>query len=164
MPGNVELDLSRAGVLPGDLFFGENILAVRDWEDAEWWYSTSFTVTAGELGRQPELFFAAVDGDAEYFVNDRLVSTSANSLVEHSFELAGAVREGSNDLVVHLRPMRPPVGADALVPLWSIDEPLRSQSVWVRKAAHVYGWDIVPRRLWPAFGGRSSCASTTASR
>ena len=147
VPGNVELDLSRAGLLPEDLFFGENILAVRDWEDAEWWYSCILALGAEELASSPELVFYGVDGDAEYHLNSRLIGTSANSLVEHSFALAGAAREGDNELVVHLRPPRPPAEAAELVPLWAVREPLRQDSIWVRKPAHAYGWDIMPRAL-----------------
>ena len=156
VPGNVELDLSRAGLLPEDLFFGENILAVRDWEDAEWWYSCILALGAEELASSPELVFYGVDGDAEYHLNGRLIGTSANSLVEHSFELAGAAREGDNELVVHLRPPRPPAEAAELVPLWAVREPLRQDSIWVRKPAHAYGWDIMPRPCQQGSGGRSS--------
>ena len=33
------------------------------------------------------------------------------------------------------------------MPLWAMSEPLRQDSVWVRKPAHAYGWDIMPRAL-----------------
>ena len=147
VPGNVELDLSRAGLLPEDLFFGENILAVRDWEKVEWWYSCVVPLGAEELGRSPGLVFHGVDGDAEYYLNGELLSTSANSLVEHRFGLSGAARAGDNELVVHLLPPRLPAAAAELVPLWAVGEPLRQDSIWVRKPAHAYGWDIMPRAL-----------------
>jgi beta-mannosidase len=147
VPGNVELDLSRAGLLPEDLFFGENILAVRDWEDVEWWYSCEVALGAEDLARSPELVFHGVDGAAEYYLNGQLLGCSANSLVEHRLGLAGASQVGDNELVVHLRPARPPANGDELVPLWAVHEPLRQDSVWVRKPAHAYGWDIMPRAL-----------------
>ena len=147
VPGNVELDLSRAGLLPEDLFFGENILSVRDWEDVEWWYSYDLDLDAKDLAGSAELVFHGVDGDAEYYLNGQLVGTSANSLVEHRFELAGPGRAGGNELVVHLHPSRPPAEAGELVPLWAMFDPLRQESVWVRKPAHAYGWDIMPRAL-----------------
>jgi beta-mannosidase len=37
VPGNVELDLSRNGVLPQNLFFGANILLLKEYEYYEWW-------------------------------------------------------------------------------------------------------------------------------
>ena len=36
VPGNVELDLSKAGVLPEDLFYGLNILEAEKYETYEW--------------------------------------------------------------------------------------------------------------------------------
>jgi beta-mannosidase len=147
VPGNVELDLSRAGTLPADLFFGENILAVRDWEDVEWWYSCDLALSSDEVAGSPDLVFYGVDGEAKYYLNGRLVGTSANSMVEHRFEVAGAARVGDNELVVHLGPPRLPAEAAELVPLWAVREPLRQDSIWVRKPAHAYGWDIMPRAL-----------------
>ena len=41
VPGNVELDLSAAGILPEDLFKGMNILKAEKYENYEWWYEKS---------------------------------------------------------------------------------------------------------------------------
>ena len=38
VPGETPLDLSRQGVLPADLFFGENIKKLKPFELYEWWY------------------------------------------------------------------------------------------------------------------------------
>ena len=43
VPGCAQLDLSREGILPEDLFMGENITATEKFEDYEWWYERSFT-------------------------------------------------------------------------------------------------------------------------
>lgn len=147
VPGNVELDLSRAGLLPDDLYHGENILAVRDWEDAEWWYSTVFTLDAADLDGDVELEFHGVDGDAEYVLNGQTIGVSANSLVGHVVRPGTAARAGENRLTVHLRPPRPPADARRLVPLLTLGDPLRQDGIWVRKPAHAYGWDIMPRAL-----------------
>ena len=115
MPGNVDLDLSRPGLLPEDLFFGENILAVQAWEDVEWWYATSFSLGAEELDKQLELVFHAVDGDAEYYVNGRpSAPRPTRSSSTRRDQLCGPA--GHNDLVVYLRPPRPPAEASELVP------------------------------------------------
>lgn len=147
VPGNVELDLSRAGELPADLFRGEAILAVGALEEREWWYETTFSLEEDELGQDLELEFAGVDGDADYFLNGIWLGSSDNSLIEHVLALGGAARPGPNRLVVHLRPLRPPPEAADLVPLWSLDDQLRQDSLWARKAPHTYGWDIMPRAL-----------------
>ena len=46
VPGNVELDLSKAGVLPEDLFMGNSLIEdVRKIETWEWWYKTEFLIS-----------------------------------------------------------------------------------------------------------------------
>ena len=40
VPGNVELDLIHAGILPAEIYKGENINRLRNYEDYEWWYQT----------------------------------------------------------------------------------------------------------------------------
>lgn len=45
VPGNVELDLMRAGILP-DLALGNNIYRLREFETYEWWYRKSFITPA----------------------------------------------------------------------------------------------------------------------
>ena len=42
VPGNVDLDLSRAGILPEDLFRGMNICRTEQYETYDWWYCTEF--------------------------------------------------------------------------------------------------------------------------
>lgn len=41
VPGNVELDLERAGHVP-ELFRGDSILALREYERYDWWYARQF--------------------------------------------------------------------------------------------------------------------------
>ena len=48
VPGNVELDLMRAGVLP-ELHVANNIYLLRRYEDHQWWYRRTFAAP-GEKG------------------------------------------------------------------------------------------------------------------
>ena len=48
VPGCVQLDLSREGILPKDLFFADNIEQTERFEDYEWWYERDFSVDAVE--------------------------------------------------------------------------------------------------------------------
>ena len=62
VPGNVELDLSRAGILPEDLFKGMNITLAEKYEIYEWWYEKSFTAEgAPDKEHRSVLHFGAVD-------------------------------------------------------------------------------------------------------
>ncbi len=147
VPGNVELDLIRAGVLPADLFHGENILAVRAYEDYEWWYVTHFDLPADILSRGPTLHLAGVDGWAEYWVNGQRLGVSTNMLIEQTWELSKLVEAGTNTLAVHLRPVRELAWSKPTAPYWAGVLPLTEESLWVRKAPHAYGWDIMPRAV-----------------
>ena len=42
VPGCVQLDLSREGYLPEDLFMGDNLQAIRRYELYDWCYSRTF--------------------------------------------------------------------------------------------------------------------------
>ena len=59
VPGCVQLDMSDAGILPADLFMGENITETEKYEDCEWWYERSFT--APEDTSNAYLVFRGVD-------------------------------------------------------------------------------------------------------
>ena len=69
VPGNVELDLSRAGYLPEDLYMGMNIEKVQDYELHEWWYEREFDAPSLDKNEKAFLKFEAVDCFAQYFLN-----------------------------------------------------------------------------------------------
>ena len=67
VPGCVQLDLSRAGYLPKDLYLGENIKEAEKYEDWEWHYERTFTSPAER--ENVYIVFEGVDCIAEYFIN-----------------------------------------------------------------------------------------------
>jgi beta-mannosidase len=149
VPGNVELDLAQAGLLPEDLYFGENLRAVRAYEAHEWWYQREFEVSAETATREPELVFHGVDCLATYWLDDEPLGASANMFVEHRFPLAGRVVPGRiHTLTVRLRsPLLEAMGQDCgprQTRSWGVFTP---EAIRIRKAAHGYGWDIMPRAL-----------------
>ena len=73
VPGNVELDLSRAGILPGDLYKGMNIVKAEKFESYSWWYETAFPTPEYDADTSVELHFAGTDCIAEYFLNGKLL-------------------------------------------------------------------------------------------
>ena len=83
VPGNVELDLSKAGILPEDLFMGNSLIEdVRKIETWEWWYKTEFSKDDLD-GNNVCLNFEAVDCYAEYYLNGEKVGESDNALIAH---------------------------------------------------------------------------------
>lgn len=147
VPGNAELDLSRAGVLPEDLFRGANILTVRNLEDQAWWYQTDFELTEAESSQDLTVTFHGVDCWAVYYLNGHLIGESCNMLVEHTFDIRPYVQAGLNHLTVHIRPTRRWAWGQEYHPFWSRGETLQEEGLWVRKAPHVFGWDIMPRAV-----------------
>lgn len=143
VPGNVEIDLMKAGELP-DLFFGGNIFAARALEFHAWTYETAFEAPAEGRGKRVELVFHGVDCIATYWLNGQEIGRSENMLIEHAFDVGGVLAyDRPNRLVVkiasavnHARTFL----HDPSVSSWGAPE-----SLHVRKAAHVYGWDIMPR-------------------
>lgn len=69
VPGNFELDLERAGVLP-ELFMGQNILLVQAYERATVFYGRSFRYDRPVTGRE-ELLLEGVDTYADFYLNGR---------------------------------------------------------------------------------------------
>ena len=149
VPGCVQLDLSEAGFLPKDLFFGENITEAEKYEEYEWWYEKRFTYT--QNAKNAFLVFEGVDCLAKYYLNGRLLGESDNMFISHEFPLDGLLLEGENVLTVHIR--------SAILEADKRDYPLKlinptettdGKSVegrYVRKAPHSYGWDIMPRAV-----------------
>ena len=144
VPGNVELDLVRAGVLP-EPFVGENIFAVQAYEAHEWWYVRRFPAPRGLEGRRALLAFRGLDCFGTVWLNGAIVGEARNMLVEHTFDVTGRL-EPDNEIAVRIRSavlaareMDYPAAGYALV---TNHEQLR-----VRKAPHGYGWDIAPRAV-----------------
>jgi len=143
VPGNVEIDLMKAGELP-DLFFGGNIFKARPYEFYEWTYERTFVAPEAFKGRRTELVFHGVDCIASYWLNDRCIGQSDNMFIEHSFDVGGFLACGrENRLAVkiasavnHARRYRFEPSACR----WDFYE-----AAFLRKAAHSYGWDIMPR-------------------
>lgn len=146
VPGCVQLDLSRAGYLPKDLYLGENIKETEKYEDWEWHYQRTFT--APEERENVYMVFEGVDCIAEYFINGEKIGESDNMLVAHEFEIGKYLKDGENTLEVNIK--------SAVIAAHYTEFDINSCiSAWgalpiqtaVRRAPHSYGWDIMPRAV-----------------
>jgi beta-mannosidase len=147
VPGNFELDLLAAGEIE-DPFFGMNISTLTWVEHTDLYYSRRFTVH--HEPDRPEgshaLVLEGVDCSADIFIDGKLVGHVNNALIEHVLPLNHTLPPGEHEIVVHLAPAAslaedhpypPGVGAGRA----------SYESLYVRKAPHCYGWDIMPRAL-----------------
>ncbi len=147
VPGCVQLDLSEAGYLPRDLYIGENILQAEKHETWQWWYERKFN--APDNRENIFLVFEGVDCIAHYYLNGIKIGDSENMFISHEFDVGKHLKAGENTLTVHIES---PVLASH-----KLNYSLNSFTAWndgqgqahtgIRKAAHSYGWDIMPRAV-----------------
>ncbi|MDW8319721.1 MAG: glycoside hydrolase family 2 TIM barrel-domain containing protein [Armatimonadota bacterium] len=143
VPGNVELDLVRAGIVP-EPSVGNNIYRLREYETYEWWYRKRFSVPALPAQHVAELVFEGLDCLAEVWLNGISVGEAANMLIPHRFDVTGALKIGENELVVRIR-SAVLEGRERIPAPFESALPCGFESLGVRKAPHCYGWDIMPR-------------------
>lgn len=146
VPGNVELDLQRAGLLP-DPGVGQNIHLLREYETYEWWYRRDFTAEEAFSRGKVELRFHGVDCLATYWLNDTEIGRSDNMLIEHRFDVTGLLDAGQTyTLTVRLRsPIVEALGKTYDPSSFAL--PVNFEQLWIRKAAHSFGWDIMGRAV-----------------
>jgi beta-mannosidase len=146
VPGNVELDLQRAGALP-EPFYADNMRLLRDLEDHEWWLLREFELPTGAAGRDWDLVFEGLDTFATVWVNGAEVGRADNMFIEHRFDVSGALKPGApNRIAVRLAPAVLAARAydyEASIMSWES----RHEGLFIRKAPHVWGWDIMPRAV-----------------
>ena len=149
VPGNFELDLQRNG-LCGDPFYGMNPVGVRKMtENSSVYYCRKFDLP-GQNGAKPVLVFEGLDCFAHIRINGSVGyqhDLSANMLIPCHIRLDHYdLREKDNEILIHIAP--------AIELAKSFDYPpsvaamgSNTESLYVRKAPHMYGWDIMPRFL-----------------
>ena len=143
VPGNVELDLQRAGLIE-DPMEGSNVDGLRPWESFQWCYSRLFKVPSGVGGKRVILHFGGIDCLADVWLNGRFVGRAENMLIAHDFDVTSLLRSGRNRLEVILRSAVLEAQQEMLG-TFSMAGFASSESIGVRKAPHMYGWDILPR-------------------
>ena len=144
VPGNVELDLQRAGLIP-EPFYADNMRQLRAWETHEWWYVREFELPAGAGRDRWDLVFEGLDTLATIWINGVEIGRTANSLIPHRFDITPLLKAGaSNQIAIRL--------ASAInyarqfqYDASSISGEHRDEGLFLRKAPHCWGWDIMPR-------------------
>ncbi len=145
VPGNVECDLHRAGYLP-DLTKGSNIYEAINLESYQWNYERVFDASDIEdpCTHRVFLIFEGIDCLATIWLNDQQIGTTDNMLIPHEFDITDALTKGENKLNVTIDSAVLEGYKYALPPL-DFALPGKWEAQHIRKAAHMYGWDIMPR-------------------
>ena len=99
VPSNVEHAFINEGLLPKDLFYGENVRLAEKYETYDYEFIKYFNVDDETASYQ--IVFEGVDTIAEYFINGKKIGESDNMLVEHVFPLTNLKKQG-NELKVKI--------------------------------------------------------------
>ena len=143
VPGCCERELMKAGELP-DPLVSTNAFAWREYEGHQWLYTKTFACPARAAGERAVLNFGGIDTLADVFLNGEKIGESANMLIPQEFDVTGKVREGAENTVQVL--IRPVGLASRDVRLGELGGTMGggADHEHFRKAAHMYGWDIMP--------------------
>jgi beta-mannosidase len=144
VPGEVHLDLMRAGRME-DPDISDNARTRCRWpEEHSWWYRTEFVLPPGfRQNLRQKLIFDGIDLYGQIFVNGQLAGASKDAFATVDFDVKKLLREGTNELVVRVT-----CGTE-LVPIQGRGNGFRDlysvrsfdQRRLLRKPAYVYGWD-----------------------
>ena len=140
VPGCFERDFSAAGLLPEDLFYSDNILQVRKFEDLHLFYVKSFVSDK----KEGVLTFEGVDTLANIYLNGSLILSCDNMMIAHQVQVSNLQQE--NELIVHIRPVVIEAQKYTL-PDYCFFSPYTKESAYIRKPPHMFGWDIMPRAI-----------------
>jgi beta-mannosidase len=145
VPGEIHLDLMRAGRME-DPDVGDNARTRCRWPEASsWWYAREFVVPPAFLRQDRQtLVFDGIDLCSQIFVDGVLVGSSKDAMSSFAFNVKGQLREGTNQLVVRVTS-----GTELFAPgswdakpsggLYDVRNTPQRQSV--RKPPFIYGWD-----------------------
>lgn len=148
VPGNVELDLQKAGKLPDDLYKGMNITLTEEYEKYEWWYTRNFIPEIPKDKQSVILNFHAVDCIADYYLNGEKIGHSENMFIEHKFDVTDKLLYNqTNTLHVNIKSPRAFMKKQRVEPVEFINGSQGNTIQLIRKADHSFGWDIMPRAV-----------------
>lgn len=144
VPGNLELDLQANGIIP-EPFHGRNIADNVRFERCRAIYFRRFRPPEG-LGPVVILEAQGLDCYATVMVNGVVLGSADNMLIERRFPIDPSLLAEESEIVVLFDPpLRP--ASEAAYPRLVQAMGSNYESLYTRKAPHMYGWDIMPRAL-----------------
>ena len=144
VPGNCELDLVRAGILPPPEI-GLDSLKLRPYEGYQWLYTKTFSAPSVPAdGSRATLTFEGIDTLADVFLNGERIGETENMLIPHSFDVTKRLKPGENTVQVLIRSLMMEAQHKTIGILgYCMDGGADGEPF--RKAGHMGGWDIFPR-------------------
>lgn len=146
VPCNVEMALAEAGIIEKELYKGMATEKNMKFEDYHWWFEKEFEYPNQLSDERVYLSFGMVDCFADYYLNGELVHQSKNAYCEIKFDITNKIKLNEKNLLqVHIRPVMPYILSQKTphgMIRWNV-----GYGTFVRKPAHSFGWDIMPRAV-----------------
>ena len=141
VPGAFELDFMREGLLP-DIYYGIGSTVTQKYENLHLYYYTRFELKKS-AGFNSFLRFDGIDTVAEIYLDGVQIGFTENMFHAHRFPLDG-VEDGTHELLVHILPATI-YSRQFEIPSMCFALPFNQDALMLRKAASMFGWDIMPR-------------------
>lgn len=147
VPGNIHLDLMRAGVI-GDPFRRMMERGAAWVDEADWVYEATFRLD--DPPPRALLVFKGLDTLAEITLNGGPLASTDNMFVEHEIPVADRLRAGENTLAITFRSALRAGRERRAASIASGEMPMRPEwfelgpRSFVRKAQYMFGWDWGP--------------------
>lgn len=141
VPGEVHVDLLRAGLIADPFYAADADLA--QWvEEKEWWYWRRFELDDDFARTRTFLEFDGLDTFATVFFNGQEVGRAENMFVAHRFEVTELLQPGENSVAVRFDPAAKVLQRMDHSGLFGCFDTPR---VNARKMQCSFGWDWTPR-------------------
>ena len=146
VPGNVEIDLQSSGKIKNPEV-GNHIYELRKYEAFQWWYFRTFRTPAHSKVERVEVVFDGLDCFGSIWINNKLIGKTDNMLIDHRFDITDLLKPNeSNTIYVCINPAVAE-GRKYLNGVVGARSDFGPESVNIRKAPHMFGWDIMPRLI-----------------
>lgn len=146
VPGEVHLDLARAGWIPDPYVKGQ-VLAARWVEECLWTYRREFTAPAAARSGRSWLVFEALDLAATVFLNGVEVGRHANAFRPLRLDVTGKLKAGRNVLQVVLDAGLYHAGDKPGQGYGGGEDSRLHKRHWLRQTQSQFSWDWSPRLL-----------------
>ncbi|HBE00882.1 MAG TPA: hypothetical protein DC049_00190 [Spirochaetia bacterium] len=145
VPGNVELDLIRDGYI-SDPYPADNVKAMDEWARVnDWTYVTEFPEPMTASGEKILLILEGIDTIADVFLNGEKILRCENMFITHQTDITHLLTARNTLRIViysaELFARQFPQSA------FQVSRDHRHAEAYIRKAAHMWGWDNAPRLL-----------------
>ena len=96
VPGNVELDLVRAGI-EEDPFYSQNLYNFRKYEFYQWWFEKEFKVPEDYRGKDVFLLLKGLNTFGSIWINGEIAGQVSNMLIEHELDITNLIKIGDKN-------------------------------------------------------------------